>query len=251
MTLRRFVNFFHLLRREKNSAATEDYSPPLRFPGSQRKFLETAYTCNLEESLDEIASGKQCYLTVVTDVNTELQVGLTALNSISNTSIACPSCQAPMRRINGKNGSFLGCSRYKDGCKSTLPDNDAPQNTSGSDDAVNYLCPKCNKPLRRINGKYGFFWSCSGYKEGCKVTTTDKKGKPLPVFLCPKCNQLLKQIKAKNGYFWRCSKFDSGCATTFKDFKGKPELQYLPNIPAFKMPATLTKESAKIERIKS
>ena len=190
------------------------------------KFLETAYTCNLEEALDEIATGKQCYLTVVTDVNTELQVGLTALNSTSNTSIACPSCQAPMRRINGKNGFFLGCTRYKDGCKSTLPDNEAPSKTSdGSSNAVNYPCPQCNKPLRRINGKYGFFWSCSGYKEGCKVTTTDKKGKPLPIFLCPKCNQILKQLKAKNGYFWGCSRFDSGCPTTFRDIKGRPEFK--------------------------
>jgi DNA topoisomerase-1 len=49
------------------------------------KFLETVYTCNLEEALDEIATGKQCYLTVVTEVNTELQTGLAALNSTSNT----------------------------------------------------------------------------------------------------------------------------------------------------------------------
>jgi len=190
------------------------------------KFLETAYTCNLEESLDEIAAGKQSYLTVVTDVNTELQVGLTALNSAFNASIVCPSCQAPMRRINGKHGYFLGCSRYRNGCKTTLSDNDSPQkNSDGNDNVINYPCPKCSKPLRQINGKHGFFWSCSGYKERCQVSTADKKGKPAQIFLCPKCNQALKQITGKKGIFWGCSGYKAGCTTTFKDTKGKPELK--------------------------
>ncbi len=189
------------------------------------KFLETTYTCNLEEALDDIAAGKQNYLTVVTDVNTELQAGLTTLNSTSHSAILCPSCRSTMRRINGKNGYFLGCSRYKEGCKTTLADNEAPSKGAENMNTINYPCPKCNKPLRRMSGKYGVFWSCSGYQEGCKVTTPDKKGKPLPIFLCPKCNQLLKQIKAKNGYFWSCSGFNSGCATTFRDIKGKPEFK--------------------------
>lgn len=86
------------------------------------KFLEIAYTCQLEAALDEIAAGSQSYLTVVTGVDDELKVGLAALQGLSNVAIQCPSCQAPMRRIKGKFGFFLGCSRYQEGCKKTLPD---------------------------------------------------------------------------------------------------------------------------------
>lgn len=28
-------------------------------------------------------------------------------------------------------------------------------------------CPECQKPLRRIKGKKGFFWGCTGFSEGC------------------------------------------------------------------------------------
>jgi DNA topoisomerase-1 len=86
------------------------------------KFLEVDYTCQLEESLDEIAIGNQTYLKVVTEVDNELKVGLAALQSVSNVSVPCPSCKAAMRRIKGKFGYFLGCSRYQEGCRKTLPD---------------------------------------------------------------------------------------------------------------------------------
>lgn len=38
-------------------------------------------------------------------------------------------------------------------------------------------CPACGKRMRRIKGKNGYFWACTGYPE-CKKTFNDKKGKP-------------------------------------------------------------------------
>lgn len=38
-------------------------------------------------------------------------------------------------------------------------------------------CPDCGKRMRRIKGKNGYFWACTGYPE-CKKTFNDKKGKP-------------------------------------------------------------------------
>ncbi len=40
-------------------------------------------------------------------------------------------------------------------------------------------CPACGKALRRNKGKKGVFWGCSGYRDGCKFTADDDKGKPL------------------------------------------------------------------------
>jgi len=38
-------------------------------------------------------------------------------------------------------------------------------------------CPECGKPMRRIKGKRGWFWGCSGFKDGCKLTLEDSQGK--------------------------------------------------------------------------
>ncbi|MFM8330128.1 MAG: type I DNA topoisomerase [Candidatus Methylumidiphilus sp.] len=39
-------------------------------------------------------------------------------------------------------------------------------------------CPACGKPMRRIHGVNGWFWGCSGYREGCRQTLPDVDGKP-------------------------------------------------------------------------
>ena len=39
-------------------------------------------------------------------------------------------------------------------------------------------CPKCQKPMKRIQGKNGIFWSCTGYPD-CKTTMNDKDGVPV------------------------------------------------------------------------
>jgi DNA topoisomerase-3 len=44
---------------------------------------------------------------------------------------------------------------------------------------IKYPCPKCQKALRRIKTVKGFFWGCSGFKEGCKTSFNDDKGKPV------------------------------------------------------------------------
>lgn len=42
-------------------------------------------------------------------------------------------------------------------------------------------CPKCKKPMKRINKKGSrteFFWGCTGYPT-CKQTASDEEGKPV------------------------------------------------------------------------
>ncbi|WP_419640085.1 topoisomerase DNA-binding C4 zinc finger domain-containing protein, partial [Thiolapillus sp.] len=40
-----------------------------------------------------------------------------------------------------------------------------------------YPCPECSKPMRRINGRKGPFWSCSGYP-ACRHAVNDLNGAP-------------------------------------------------------------------------
>jgi len=93
-------------------------------------------------------------------------------------------------------------------------------------------CPECGKPLRRIPGKSGHFWGCSGHPD-CSVTLPDEGGKPgqkktveVSNFACVKCGKpLIHRVKkGKGGYdFWGCSGFKEGCKASYEDKKGQPD----------------------------
>lgn len=98
------------------------------------RFVEYDYTRELEQELDDIASGKAAYLTVVSAVDQQLQTELAQLHiapqfppaeprvsggatstSAPEGAIPCPKCKAGhLRRPNGKD--FYGCDQYRAGC---------------------------------------------------------------------------------------------------------------------------------------
>ncbi|HIC7026884.1 TPA: DNA topoisomerase 3, partial [Campylobacter jejuni] len=95
-------------------------------------------------------------------------------------------------------------------------------------------CPQCNKGfLTKRKGKYGNFWGCSEYMEGCKAIYPDNKGTPNfetkqasndTTHKCPQCNKgFLQRIKSKNGnsWWWGCSEFKQGCKAMYYDDNGK------------------------------
>ena len=51
------------------------------------------------------------------------------------------------------------------------------QKTQIRQSASAVICPDCGKRMRRIKGKNGYFWACTGYPD-CKKTFNDKNGKP-------------------------------------------------------------------------
>lgn len=89
----------------------------------------------------------------------------------------CPNCGKPMALRIGKKGKFWGCTGY--------PECSTIQEDSRGKPAPIHACPDCGKPLRKLKAKTGerkgsAFWACTGYKEGCKFTAPDEKGKPKP-----------------------------------------------------------------------
>lgn len=142
--------------------------------------LETAYTAEMEEKLDEIATGKANYVGVVTEYDKALDNQLHDFYQANGKEhILCPDCQSGyLRCINGKNGKFWGCSNYKNGCKYIAQDdNGKPMEISKE-----YQCPECKKgflqkhPSKKNKNK--FWWGCSEYRNGCKYMTFDDDGKP-------------------------------------------------------------------------
>ncbi len=96
------------------------------------------------------------------------------------------------------------------------------------------LCPNCGNIMKRHEGKYGFFWTCTGYPD-CKTTAKDKKGKPdftpkekTKTAECPVCGKELRQIKGNFGTFWACEDREN-CNTRFADYKDAPVIKHCPS----------------------
>lgn len=97
----------------------------------------------------------------------------------------------------------------------------------------NIQCPKCKKGfLREINGKFGAFFSCSEWQNGCDFKAKSSNGKPsenknseISSFKCPKCNAPLIRRESKNqkNKFWYgCSEWQSGCSFMCPEEKNEP-----------------------------
>ncbi len=97
-----------------------------------------------------------------------------------------------------------------------------------------YPCPECEDgQLSRRKGKYGFFWGCSNYRNGCQCMRPDNNGKvgepkgkqPIDkTHKCPECESgYLQKRKSKKGkWWWGCSGFKNGCKYMAYDKDGQP-----------------------------
>ena len=90
-----------------------------------------------------------------------------------------------------------------------------------------HFCPDCKKPLRRINGKMGPFWSCTGFPE-CRTSLDDVNGKPSHEpdehYCCPVCTRRMVRLQDnEDAAFWICTGSSRGCNVRLKDDHGMPE----------------------------
>jgi ssDNA-binding Zn-finger/Zn-ribbon topoisomerase 1 len=101
----------------------------------------------------------------------------------------------------------------------------APAPATGGAAVRQHYCPDCHKPLRRIVGKKGPFWGCTGFPE-CKTSLFDKDGKPSKEaderYRCPVCTRALIRAENSNGFYWYCTGYDKGCKTRLADDNGVP-----------------------------
>lgn len=92
-----------------------------------------------------------------------------------------------------------------------------------------HYCPNCKKPLRRIEGKMGPFWGCSGFP-ACQTTLNDLAGKPSEDvdahYRCPICTRRLVKASREQANYWFCSGYSKGCKVTLADHNGSPETAY-------------------------
>ncbi len=166
------------------------------------------YTATLEKRLDEVESGNQEWVPVVSDFYGPLQKMLTDAEEAmpADTDEVCPLCkEGHLVQKASRFGPFLGCSRYPK-CKfrRALTPNGELQEPKLLDEA----CPQCGKPLQQRTGRYGEFVGCSGYPD-CKYIKKDAaQAEKLTGDKCPMCGEgNVVERTGRFGPFVACSRY--------------------------------------------
>ena len=191
------------------------------------KLMDPAYTSRMEDELDRVEAGELTFLKATKDFYGPFEKLLkSAGDSMENLKAgipsdkACKKCGAPMLKRIGKNGLFLGCSKYPD-CDHTeeLEPLDEPEDAPE--------CPLCGtSPMTLRKGQFGPFWACPNYP-GCKgIVKADPKGIPVPPDVplaekCPTCGKHFVKRHGRYGEFTCCVDYPK-CKTVKKEILGVP-----------------------------
>lgn len=179
------------------------------------KIMDPKFTAHMEEDLDKIAQGelerdlllKEFYSTFQKDLEKFLgEDGKKTKREPILTDVSCPECKKGKLAIRfGKSGEFLGCNNFPE-CPFT---SNFKRNEQGEIELIvpekpqllDEKCPKCGKPLRQVQGKFGPFIACSGYPE-CKYIKQEKAE-----FKCPMDKGDVVKRAWRGGSFWGCSNY--------------------------------------------
>ena len=157
------------------------------------KYISDSFTAEMEDELDEIASGEREYVKTLSDfygpftkdVNSKKDIGKITNLGEAGEEFKCPTCGANMIIKLSKNGKFMSCSRFPDCQGARTIDGEeieCPKET-GED------CPKCKGGrLIERNGKFGRFISCNSYPK-CKFikTSPEEEARMKTGIKCNKC----------------------------------------------------------------
>ena len=156
------------------------------------------FTAHMEDELDDIASEKRDWVSVVQNFYTPFEKSLDAATlsvekiRLADTPIgeSCPRCGKPLVVKSGRFGKFIACSGYPE-CK----------HTRSFQIKTGVSCPRCGGELvERVNKKKRTFYGCSNYPD-CQFATNFK---PLPQ-PCPRCGGLLTLYREKWAKCTKCS----------------------------------------------
>jgi len=158
--------------------------------------VDTEFTANMEDELDEVAQKNKEWVEVVRDFYTPFEKSLNnAFEKVERVKLAdeltdevCPNCGKPLAIKTGRYGKFLACSGYPD-CKFTK----SYQIKTGAN------CPQCGgEIIGRLNKKGRMFYGCSNYPD-CKFAINYKPvAEP-----CPKCGGMMTEYRENQV---RCTK---------------------------------------------
>ena len=189
--------------------------------------MNPKFTAHMEEDLDKIAQGDLERDKLLRQFYKEFQQDLKKFKGNKGnqraaipTDLKCPKCKKEKLNIRfGKTGEFLGCPAFPE-CDFT---SNFERTESGEIKIVKTeppkllkeKCPKCNSPLRTLQGRFGPFTACSGYPK-CKYIKQEIAGFP-----CPKDKGDVVRRVWRGGKFWGCSNYPKCKFAIFDEIEEK------------------------------
>ncbi len=169
------------------------------------EIVDSGFTANMEETLDEVALGKTSWQTILKAFYTpflhKIEEGKQNIKSLKiaiPTGENCPKCESELLLRKGRYGEFIACSNFPK-CKYT-------KNTDGTEiegpEETDQKCEKCGSMMVIKNSKRGKFLACSAYPK-CKNAKSLEPAKELSV-PCPECGGKLQEREGKRGKFFGC-----------------------------------------------
>ncbi len=161
--------------------------------------LDTAFTANLEEGLDKVASGEASWTQLVGDFywpfSEQLDIANAEMPEVKmepeSVGRPCPLCGKDLIIRIGRYGKFISCSGFPE-CRHTEP----------ILEKIGIACPKDGGDLvLRRSRKGRVFYGCANYPECDFVTWKRPVAKP-----CPQCGGMLVQ---ENKSTVRCTQCES------------------------------------------
>ncbi len=179
------------------------------------EIVDYAFTAQMEDELDSIASGETDMKTVLESFYDGFEKELIdAENTVTKeeiivpeqqTDILCDKCGARMVVKQGRYGKFAACPNYPD-CRNTKPidkDGKVVEKEETPPEKTGELCELCGGEMLKRHGRYGDFIACSNYPR-CKNTRQILK--PIGV-ACPKCGgQIVVRTGKNRSVFYSCEK---------------------------------------------
>jgi len=177
------------------------------------KVIDLGFTAEMEEDLDNIASGAKAWEPLVKTFFAEVEDTIAERqDKVSRpeepTDEVCPECGAEtgakLVRRWGRYSWFLSCSRYPD-CKYRRNAKVAEQADRPEPELTDVPCPKCGKPMVKRSGRFGPFLGCSDYPKcrGIKNLGEQEYG------TCPKCGQgqVVSKRTKRGKTFYSCNRY--------------------------------------------
>jgi DNA topoisomerase-1 len=177
-------------------------------------YVDYDFTARLEDELDAVSRGEEDWVPVLENFwrpfkervdHTQENVKRSDVTQEAMDE-ACPKCGSPLSIRLGRNGRFVGCTKYPE-CDYTRD-----LNPEGAEAVVPELvegrnCPECGSTLEVKRGKYGKFIGCSAYPK-CRYIEPLERPEDTGV-ACPQCGKgTLQKKKSRRGkIFYSCSTY--------------------------------------------
>jgi len=178
------------------------------------KYISDSFTAEMENELDEIATGKRKYEKMLSDFykpfskdvkEKEKTAGKITDLGEADKKIKCPVCGGSMVIKLSRTGKFLSCKNFPKCSGARKIDGSIVEGPKETGE----ICPQCGGKLVEREGRFGKFVACLKYPK-CRYIkkSAEEEAKKKTGIQCPKCKEgEIIGRRGRFGEFYSCSNY--------------------------------------------